>query len=149
MGKQGMSTLTTQPYAWLGAAGLYRSQLDGVTNGEQQLTPLYLHPASPAAADVIAERRRQIEQEQWCPEHDDQYTCGELATAAAAYATSSHWHAIGHKSGIPPARWPWDQSGWKPTTPRRDLVKAGALILAEIERLDRMGSSQQEGINHD
>ncbi len=34
-----------QPYAWLGAAGTYRSKLDGVTNGEQQLTPLYLHPA--------------------------------------------------------------------------------------------------------
>ena len=26
---------------------------------------------------------------------------------------------------------------FKPTTPRRDLVKAGALIIAEIERLDR------------
>ncbi|WP_089168823.1 hypothetical protein [Azotobacter chroococcum] len=139
-----MSTPTTQPYAWLGAAGLYRTQREGVANGEQQLTPLYLHPATAtqASADVLAERIRQIEQEQWCPEHDDQYTRGELATAAAAYATSSHWHAIGHKSGIPPARWPWDQSGWKPTTPRRDLVKAGALILAEIERLDRIEAKE-------
>lgn len=33
--------------------------------------------------------------------------------------------------------WPWDESWWKPTNRRRDLVKAGALILAEIERLDR------------
>lgn len=40
-----MNTPTTQPYAWLGAAGTYRSKLDGVTNGEQQLTPLYLQPA--------------------------------------------------------------------------------------------------------
>ena len=33
--------------------------------------------------------------------------------------------------------WPWLSSWWKPSTNRRDLVKAGALILAEIERLDR------------
>jgi hypothetical protein len=33
--------------------------------------------------------------------------------------------------------WPWDLKWWKPTTPRRDLVKAAALIVAEIERLDR------------
>lgn len=41
--------------------------------------------------------------------------------------------------------WPWDESWWKPTTPRRDLVKAAALILAEIERLDRMAAAKQEG----
>jgi hypothetical protein len=37
------------------------------------------------------------------------------------------------------SQWPggWDWSWFKPTTPRRDLVKAGALIVAEIERLDR------------
>ena len=32
---------------------------------------------------------------------------------------------------------PWDGKGWQPTTYRRNLVKAGALIVAEIERLDR------------
>lgn len=38
-----------------------------------------------------------------------------------------------------PRQWPftWWLDWWKPTTYRRDLVKAGALILAEIERLDR------------
>lgn len=135
-----MSTLTTQPYAWIGAAGLYRTQREGVANGEQQLTPLYLHPATAtqASADVLAERIRQIEQEQWCPEHDDQYTRGQLASAAASYATSAYWHAIGHSADNPPPRWPWSESHWKPTTARRDLVKAGALILAEIERLDRI-----------
>ncbi|SFK45815.1 hypothetical protein [Azotobacter beijerinckii] len=40
-----MSTSATQPYAWLGAAGTYRSKLDGIANGEQLLTPLYLNPA--------------------------------------------------------------------------------------------------------
>ncbi|MEB3421767.1 hypothetical protein VK682_24660 [Salipiger manganoxidans] len=42
--------------------------------------------------------------------------------------------------------WPWDRKWWKPTTPRRDLVKAGALIVAEIERLDRAAlRAAQEG----
>jgi hypothetical protein len=33
---------------------------------------------------------------------------------------------------------------WKPTNRRRDLVKAGALILAEIERLDRAAGIKVE-----
>lgn len=33
--------------------------------------------------------------------------------------------------------WPWNGRWWKPTNRRRDLIKAGALIVAEIERLDR------------
>ncbi|PCB37801.1 hypothetical protein CJT89_33510, partial [Pseudomonas aeruginosa] len=38
--------------------------------------------------------------------------------------------------------WPWDEQWWKPSTARRDLVKACALALAEIERLDRACISQ-------
>ena len=44
-----------------------------------------------------------------------------------------------------PEVFPWEDAWWKPTTPRRDLVKAAALILAEIERLDRMAAEKQEG----
>ena len=41
--------------------------------------------------------------------------------------------------GIPPT-WPWDESWFKPTPDDRirELVKAGALILAEIDRLQRL-----------
>ena len=86
---------------------------------------------SQAVLDVAAERRRQIEVEGWTPEHDDEHVAGELATAGASYALV----AVGY--GLLALRtWPWP-AGLKPTTPRRDLVKAGALILAEIERLDR------------
>jgi len=97
-----------------------------------------------AARDVLAERRRQIEAEGWTPEHDDQHAAGQLAGAAACYAR--HVNARGWVIDTPfdtyatedaPNGWPWDESWWKPTTPRRDLVKAAALILAEIERLDR------------
>ncbi|GAB3388861.1 hypothetical protein [Azotobacter armeniacus] len=80
-------------------------------HGEQQLTPLYIHPspgaASLAASDVLTERYRQIQEEEWSPEHDDNYTRGELAVAAAAYATAAHWHAIGHHWDMPPAFTRW------------------------------------------
>lgn len=85
-----------------------------------------------AAQDVLAERRRQIEAEGWTPEHDDAYGGPDLAAAAACYAIGSD--EIAYK-GRP--LWPWKENWWKPSGYRRDLVKAGALILAEIERLDR------------
>ena len=97
---------------------------------------------SQAVLDVAAERRRQIETEGWTPEHDDEHAEG-LACAAACYAAGSRRLMIeGDMADI--EVWPWDESWWKPTTPRRDLVKAGALILAEIERLDRAAERQEE-----
>lgn len=83
---------------------------------------------------VARERRRQIAEEGWTPEHDDEHADGQIAAAAACYASSAAgvvW------TSPPPAFWPWDLEWFKPSTQRRDLVKAGALILAEIERLDR------------
>lgn len=90
-----------------------------------------------AAADVLAERRRQIETEGWTPEHDDLHSTQELAFAAACYATAD-------AGDPPPAVWPWRLSWWKPTDRRRNLVKAAALILAEIERLDRSAASESQ-----
>ena len=96
-----------------------------------------------AANDVLAERRRQVEVEGWVPERDDQYQSGELAGAAACYALTSakHWYAPSATHLL----WPWSREWWKPATARRDLVKAGALILAEIERLDRIKSPKGKG----
>lgn len=94
-----------------------------------------------AARDVLAERRRQVEQEGWTPEHDNEHDSGEMPSAAACYSLSA-----GHWSGALFEKfWPahWSRNWWKPTTPRRDLVKAGALILAEIERLDRSAARPQ------
>jgi hypothetical protein len=92
-----------------------------------------------AARDVLAERRRQVEAEGWTPEHDDQYTGCELARAAATYATCSHMEQL-MLCGQPV--WPWHPDWWKRSSYRRDLEKAGALILAEIERLDRLALTQ-------
>lgn len=88
--------------------------------------------ASPAAKAIITERGRQIAIEGHKPDRDDCYSFGELAMAAAAYAASA-----GGGRAVARKLFRWDDIHWKPSTPRRDLVKAGALILAEIERIDR------------
>lgn len=92
-----------------------------------------------AATDVLAERERQKTVEGWTAEHDDAHSNGEIAGAAATYAVlRSQVGGIDQPgSGFLASLWPWDGSWFKPSSPRRDLVKAGALILAEIERLDR------------
>lgn len=107
---------------------------------------------SQAANDVLAERRRQIEAEGWTAEHDDTHSRGELASAAACYATELDlWTGYeqadrkGRATLISAERvWPWS-GWWKPTDRRRNLVKAGALILAEIERLDRLPAPPSSG----
>ncbi|MFU2567468.1 hypothetical protein ACM7OO_23360, partial [Pseudomonas aeruginosa] len=93
--------------------------------------------------DVQAERRRQVEAEGWTPEHDDAHSYGQMARAAACYALAgSSAPNDGTAALLVSLAWPWDEQWWKPTSTRRDLVKACALALAEIERLDRAGISQ-------
>ncbi len=93
--------------------------------------------------DVQAERRRQIEAEGWTPEHDDAHSHGQMARAAACYALAgSSAPNDGTAALLVSLAWPWDEQWWKPSTARRDMVKACALGLAEIERLDRVAASQ-------
>ncbi|WP_425327891.1 hypothetical protein [Pseudomonas nitroreducens] len=97
--------------------------------------------------DVHAERRRQVEEEAFDPSHDDMATRGQLARAAGCYAL--HTGGVGTKwpEGIGNGCalfWPWDKGWWKPKTPRETLIRAGALIFAELERLDRAAASAQE-----
>lgn len=89
-----------------------------------------------ALKEIAAERKRQIEKEGWSFEHDDEHDDGSLAQAAAWYATR---HADAPASGHARAAWPssWAWSWKKPKDAHRNLIIAGALILAEIERLDR------------
>ncbi len=96
--------------------------------------------------DVQAERRRQITAEGWTPEHDDEHSHGQIARAAACYALAgSSAPNDGTAALLVSLAWPWDQQWWKPTSARRDLIKAGALILAEIERLDRAAPGKEVG----
>ncbi|WP_260601138.1 hypothetical protein [Pseudomonas aeruginosa] len=96
--------------------------------------------------DVQAERRRQVEAEGWTPEHDDEHSHGQMARAAACYALAgSSAPNDGTAALLVSLAWPWDEQWWKPTSTRRDLVKACALALAEIERLDRAAAPGKEG----
>lgn len=82
--------------------------------------------AATGAELIAAERQRQIDAEGWSQKHDDDHDQGEMADAAACYALGS------------PDFWPWEWKWWKQSGDRkRDLVKAGALIAAEIDRLQR------------
>lgn len=108
---------------------------------KQSIAELESRTATAAADDVLAERKRQVTAEGWTPGHDDEYEHGELADAAGCYALSSELFDC---AGEPPIQWPWPDEWWKPTNRRRDLVKAGALILAEIERLDRASGIKVE-----
>ncbi|QFZ03292.1 hypothetical protein CPZ93_12730 [Pseudomonas aeruginosa] len=93
--------------------------------------------------DVQAERRRQITAEGWTPEHDDEHSHGQIARAAACYALAgSSAPNDGTAALLVSLAWPWDEQWWKPSTARRDMVKACALGLAEIERLDRAAATQ-------
>lgn len=80
---------------------------------------------------IAAERKRQVEVEGWTPEHDDEHDNGEMATAAACYAMARH------NQDSPLMHWPWSMEWWKAKDRRSNLVRAGALIAAEIDRLDR------------
>jgi hypothetical protein len=86
---------------------------------------------------IQRERVRQIMEEGYGAETDAVYTGGELRQAAICYA-------LGHSQF-----WPddWDPKMFKPTRePIRDLIKAGALIAAEIDRLLRDGGFVVAGL---
>jgi len=98
--------------------------------------------------EIAAERRRQVEVEGWAADHDDhEHFDGQLAIAAGCYAIFAGGRRDMTRSYEPgdsaedlhyvPRGWPWHRKWWKPKNPRRDLIRAAALIVAEIERLDR------------
>jgi hypothetical protein len=93
-----------------------------------------------AAVAVLDERKRQKEVEGWTQEHDDQHGKFSMSYAAACYALADTGAV---KSGNVNLYKLWQWTGWswfawwKPKDRRRNLVRAGALILAEIERIDR------------
>ena len=90
---------------------------------------------------IAAERKRQVTEERWSGEHDDKHRRKELASAAESYlSTHTHPDEDGDNQGTqaPCWDWPWARKWWKPSAdPVRNLVKAGALIAAEIDRLQR------------
>ena len=105
--------------------------------------------------EIADERRRQVEAEGWTPEHDDKHSDRSLSMAAALYAAPEPLYQLERVADgdfLFRDPWPWFErvpgarGGWLPTRAwdkrgkhdrRRRLVIAAALIVAEIERLDR------------
>lgn len=82
---------------------------------------------------IAVERQRQIEVEGWTIEHDAAHENDDLARAAACYALPDRDRGNWIRYDF----WPWEERYWKPSPADRvrELVKAGALIAAEIDRL--------------
>lgn len=121
-------SVTAEPETSLGAPSAPEAGLEGWA---------YYGTRCPAAVDVLKERVRQVEEEGHGIERDDACTDYQLPRAAVCYAIKS--------SGLPPHRatlyWPFNPAAFKPSNHRANLVKAAALLLAEIERLDRAESA--------
>lgn len=115
------------------------------------------HAASTTiAGEILLERMRQTTGEGFTCAHDDAYPGGVLVRAAVSYAAHASValslrqamarnpkSAAAYREGKVPGTWPWAGDWWKPVDPRRDLVKAAALIVAEIEKLDRATAAEQ------
>ena len=90
---------------------------------------------------IIKERQRQIAEEGYDTAQDDEHVSGELAIAAQCYTQAAR-----ENSPTMSSWWPWGPEFWKPCKKdsievdrERCLVKSGALIYAEVDRLNRLG----------
>lgn len=86
---------------------------------------------------IKEERKRQIEVLKWDYANDSLYSNNELAVAGATYALLPNMNEKMLKENNVPILWPWGDEYFKPTKDDRirELVKAGALIAAQIDLL--------------
>ena len=100
-------------------------------------------PTYQIVREIATERFRQIADEGFTPRHDDdEHGTGDLARAAACYALPADFRdrMLRARASVKRIRewiWPFCDYWWKPKDRRRDLVRAGALVVAEIESVDR------------
>lgn len=84
-----------------------------------------------SGAELIAEeRKRQVEKEGFRNWHDDEHDEGQMAEAAVCYI-------MGERKINGQWLWSWSDDDWKPKSKLQNLIRAGALIAAEIDRLQR------------
>ena len=98
---------------------------------------------------IAEERQRQIDKEGWTAEHDDGHYAFELTRAAATYLVNTiekevdcgvmGRHVLAAAAN---ALWPWDPNDHKPKRTLKNLIRAGALIAAEIDRIQREKGQQ-------
>ena len=87
---------------------------------------------------ILSERLGQKTREGWTAEHDENHPKGDLAAAAAVYAKISSDEVKGLEVRRP-LWWPWSPSWFKPKGFQRNLERSGALIIAELSRMVRVG----------
>jgi hypothetical protein len=114
---------------------------DFIVQLEGMFTKYYFfsHPLDSDGIDrIAAERLRQITEEKFDEPHDMKWRNSELIKAAICYAVASTY-SVGYNfsSGTLRRWWPWDREWWKPSSRKRNLIKAGALIAAEIDRMEK------------
>lgn len=83
-------------------------------------------------AEIIAERNHQINDKGYTFKNDDAYINNELIDASIAYILNATGNAT-----LATDCWPWNLEYFKPSEKRRDIIKAIALLIAEVERIDR------------
>ncbi len=78
---------------------------------------------------------------------DTKYKAGELLRAAVAYIRRPLLPKVVREGAIP-WMWPWSAQFWKPTPDDRvrELVKAGALIAAEIDRIQTIENNVEDSL---
>lgn len=97
---------------------------------------------------ISEERKRQQEDLKWTPENDDRYINNELGNAATAYLLANDLEIVSEDPmknvtiSVMMRRdmfWPFKDYSFKPSPEDRvkELAKAGALIAAEIDRINR------------
>lgn len=108
-------------------------------HAQLRATPLSL-PAltGRGLADVLAERVRQIDVEHYTLAHDLLHHPGELGLASASYLNTAidQLHGKEHDPAEEADTWPWQREAWRPGTARENIVKALAIGLALLDRID-------------
>lgn len=106
--------------------------------------------------DLIAEERQRQINNGYDANHDLKHDFRELTSAARTYIDAAiltakskemgnsneaaiSWHEYNEplEWKYLKLEWPWEEKSFKPTTPLKDLIKAGALIAAAIDRFQK------------
>lgn len=109
--------------------------------------------------DVVSERISQEVENHYSEESDDHQNQLQLLIAAVSYclyppdndlernAMTTFFYPATESTGdikrVSEQLWPWDSNTFKPRDRRNNLVRAAALIMAEIDRMDRLSEKEE------
>ncbi len=127
-----------------GEPGLSRTVRVAIEVDDGIMARALTYGGTAAWRDVLTERGKQIHDKGYTPEHDDAHASGEIlfgAISNALIVSAGYYHPDNYGQSVIKTAlkyWPWDVGEpdlAKP--PRAHLVQAVAMLVAEIERIDR------------